>query len=142
MQHLSALLVSGAILSLIAAGLHFACIVRGAKCFRLLGAGEPIVSLSEAGHWYPPCIAFVIGLVLTVWALYALSGAGVILPLPHVRVVLVGITAVYLLRAVTFPLLKPLFPGNNMTFWLVSSAMSLLIGLIHLGGLIQVWQRL
>ena len=142
MHSFSTSLLVGAALSLVAAILHFACIFWGTNGFRFLGAGEPIVSMSAAGHWYPPFIAFVIGTVLTVWAFYALSGAGVISPLPLLRVVLVGITAVYLLRATAFPLLKPIFPGNSTTFWLVTSGISLLIGLAHLTGLIQVWRRI
>ena len=142
MHSFSTSLLVGAALSLVAAILHFACIFWGTNGFRFLGAGEPIVSMSAAGHWYPPFIAFVIGTVLTVWAFYALSGAGVISPLPFLRVVLVGITTVYLLRAVAFPLLKPIFPGNSTSFWLVTSGISLLIGLAHLAGLIQVWRRL
>lgn len=134
-------LLLGAALSLIAALVHFACIPWGANGFRFLGAGEPIVSMSAARHWYPPLVAFVIGTVLSIWATYALSGAGLLPPLPYLRLALVGITAVYLLRALAFPLLKPAFPGNSTTFWLVTSAICLVIGLAHLVGLIQVWQR-
>lgn len=134
-------LLFGAALSLVAAVLHFACIFWGANGFRFLGAGEPIVSMSAAGHWYPPFIAFVIGAVLATWALYALSGSGVIPPLPYLRLVLLSITVVYLFRAVAFSLLKPAFPGNSAMFWLVTSAICLVIGLTHLLGLIQVWQR-
>ena len=134
-------LLLGAALSLIAAALHFACIFWGANGFKFLGAGEPIVSMSAAGHWYPPFIAFVIGVVLATWSLYALSGSGIIPPLPYLRLALVGITAIYLFRAVAFPLLKPAFSGNSATFWLITSAICLVIGLTHLLGLIQVWQR-
>lgn len=134
-------LLIGAALSFFAAVLHFACIIWGANGFRFLGAGEPLVSMSTAGHWYPSFIAFVIGTMLTTWALYALSGAGVVSPLPYLRAALVGITAVYLLRAVAFPLLKPIFPGNSTTFWLVSSAICFIIGLTHLFGLFHVWQH-
>ena len=134
-------LLFGAALSFAAALLHFACIPWGANGFRFLGAGEPIVSMAAAGHWYPPVIAFVIGAVLLVWAAYALSGAGVLPALPYVRVVLAGVTAVFLLRALAFPLLKPAFPGNSTAFWLVTSGICLLIGLVHLVGLIQIWSR-
>lgn len=134
-------LLFGAALSFMAALLHFACIPWGANGFRFLGAGEPIVSMSAEGHWYPPFIAFVIGTILTVWAIYALSGAGRIAPLPYLRLVLSGITAIYLIRALAFPLLKPAFPDNSMTFWLVTSGICLVIGMAHLIGLFQVWHR-
>lgn len=136
------LLVIGALLSLCAALLHFACLFWGAEGFRILGAGEPIVSMARAGHWYPPLVAIVIGSLLSVWALYALSGSGMIQALPYLRLVLSGISAIYIFRALCFPLLKPAFPGNSPTFWLVSSGICLLIGLLHLIGLIQVWQRI
>ena len=50
-------------------------------------------------------------------------------PLALLLVSLVG--AVYLGRAVAFPFLKPVFPANTQTFWLVSSGICLVIGLIH-----------
>ncbi|MFV0664192.1 MAG: hypothetical protein ACK5NS_11085 [Denitromonas sp.] len=142
MMTYNTLLVMGAALSQIAAALHFLCIFWGANGFRLLGAGEPIVALATAGHWYPRLVAFVVGVVLSVWALYALSAAGVIGPLPYVRGVLSCITAIYLIRALAFPLIKPAFPGNSAAFWVVSSAICLVMGLVHLVGLVQVWQRL
>ena len=141
MHNLNLPLLLGAVLSFIAALLHFACIPWGANGFKFLGAGEPIVGMSAAGHWYPPFMAFVIGMVLSIWAIYAASGAGLISPVPYLRVVLVGVTSVYLLRAVAFPLLKPAFPGNSAAFWLVTSTICLAIGLLHLIGLVQVWPR-
>lgn len=121
MSSLNVFLVLGAALSAIAAALHFACIFWGAPGFRFLGAGESIAQMAEKGHWYPSFIAFVIGAVLTVWAVYALSGAGLLMRLPFVRLVLSAITGIYLLRVLAFPLLKPAFPGNSDRFWMVSS---------------------
>ncbi len=135
-------LVLGAALSAMAAALHFACIIWGAPLFRFLGAGEPIARMAETGHWYANFIAFAIGTLLAVWAAYALSGAGLLIRLPFVQLVLSAITGIYLLRAVAFPLLKPAFPNNSDTFWLVTSGICLIIGLLHLAGLRQVWNRL
>jgi hypothetical protein len=135
-------LLAGAILSFAAALLHFACIFWGADGFRILGAGNDMIRMSEAGHWYPSFISFVMGSLLTAWAAYALSAGGFIKPLPLLRFALVAITAVYMLRAIGFPLLKPVFPDNSMTFWLVSSGICLCIGVAHLVGLIQVWGRI
>lgn len=138
----NAYLVLGAALSAVAAALHFACIFWGAPGFRFLGAGESIAQMAEAGHWYPSFIAFVIGTILTVWSAYALSGAGLLMPLPFARLVLSAITGIYLLRALAFPMLKPAFPENSDTFWLVTSGICLFLGLIHLVGLRQVWRQL
>jgi len=138
----SVFLLVSASLSLAAAVLHFACIPWGANGYRILGAGEPIVTWAAQGHWYPPLVAFFIGSVLSVWASYALSAAGFLRPLPFLKPVLVFITAIYILRAVAFPLLKPAFPGNSQTFWLISSAICLLVGVVHLVGIIQAWGHL
>jgi hypothetical protein len=135
-------LLAGAISSFAVALLHWACIFWGANGFRILGAGNDIVRLSESGHWYPSFIALVIGAVLAVWSAYALSAGGFIRSLPFLRVALVAITAVYLFRAVGFALLKPFFPYNSTKFWLVTSGICLCIGIVHLVGLIQVWRRI
>ena len=141
MPHHNLPLLMGAELSFLAALVHLACIPWGANGFRFLGAGEPMARMSEAGHWYPPLMAFGIGAVLSVWGAYALSGAGLLPPLPYWREVLVGVSAVYLLRALAFPFLRPVFPDNSTTFWLVTSGICLLIGVIHVVGLVQVWPR-
>jgi hypothetical protein len=132
-------LVAGALFSALAAILHFAGIFWGAAGYRVLGAGEPIVRMAQAGHWYPSFIACAVGAVLLTCALFALSGAGVIAQLPWARAVLVVITAVFLVRALFYPLLKPLFPGNSETFWRVTSGVCFVIGTAHLIGLYQVW---
>ncbi len=131
-----------AALSFVVALLHYACIFLGAPAFRLLGAGERIALLSERGHWYPPVIAFVIGSVLAIWSAYALSAAAVLPRLPFIKAALPLITTIYLLRAVAFPLIKPAFPDNTPTFWLVTSVICLVIGLTYLLGLVGVWPAL
>jgi hypothetical protein len=134
-------LLTGGALSATAALLHLGCIAFGAPWYRALGAGEGIARMAEAGHWYPTAVTLFITLMLTVWALYALSGAGVIRRLPLLRLGLCAITAVYLVRGLAFPLLMPYFPGNSLAFWLTSSAICLGIGAVHLVGLRQVWAR-
>ena len=135
-------LVAGAALSALAALAHLGCIAFGGDWYRALGAGERMARLAEAGHWYPTFMATAIATVLFVWSLYALSGAGVIRRLPLLRTALFAITAVYLLRGVLFVPLMPFFPGNSMTFWLLSSAICLGFGLVHLAGLRRAWPRL
>ncbi|MEN1927326.1 hypothetical protein [Luteimonas qiangzhengi] len=136
------LLVLGAALSGLAALMHLACLVVGAPLFRLLGAGEQMAQLYLAGHWYPTAVTLVIAGVLAAWSAYALSGAGVIRKLPLRRTALCAITAIYIVRGVAFAPVMAYFPGNSMTFWVVSSAICLLIGIVHLVGLRQSWGRL
>lgn len=135
-------LMIGAALTLLAAAAHFACIFWGANGFRFLGAGEPLATMAERGHWYPSLAAFVIGAGLVVWAAYALSAAGVIGPLPYLRPALALIAAIFIGRAVGFPLLKSAFPDNSPLFWLVTSGICLFIGLAYLIGLAGLWHQL
>lgn len=138
---LNALLVTGAALSIVAALLHFACVFIGAPAFRMLGAGEKLARMAERGSWYPGFVAFAIGMALCVCAAYALSGAGLLPRFPLLRTVLVLFTAALLVRAFAFPLLRPVFPENSTTFWLVSSAACLGTGIVHAIGLSQVWSH-
>lgn len=132
-------LVTGAALTGTAALMHFACIIFGAPAFRFLGAGEQLASMAERGHWYPNLAAFVIGAALSLCSAYALSAARLLPRFPLVRTVLCLATGAFLLRAIAFPWLKPAFPDNSNTFWLVTSGICLTIGLVHLAGLRQVW---
>ena len=135
-------LIAAAVLSGAAAFVHLGCIFFGAPWYRFLGAGEQMAQLDLAGHWYPKAVTSVLVVILSVWALYALSGASVIRRLPLVRSVLCVVTGIYLLRAVVFVPLQDYFPGNSMSFWLVSSAICFAIGAVHLVGLRQVWSDL
>ncbi|HEX8408359.1 MAG TPA: hypothetical protein VF883_05810 [Thermoanaerobaculia bacterium] len=131
-------LLAGAIFSAVAALLHVGCLVFGAPWYRFLGAGERMARMAERGHWYPAAVTTAIICILSVWALYASSGAGLIRPLPFLRVVLFAIGAVYLLRGLGAAVLVPYFPGNSLDFWLVTSAVCTVAGALHLIGLKEI----
>ncbi|APP78393.1 hypothetical protein [Xanthomonas hortorum] len=135
------LLVAGG-LNALAALLHLGCIAAGPAGYRLLGAGDGMAQMASAGHWYPTVVTLIIVSILLVWALYALSGAGLVRRLPLLRWVLLAITGVYLLRGLFFAPLMAHFPGNSMTFWYASSAICLAFGIVHAVGLRQSWSRL
>lgn len=135
-------LVIGGALSAAAALAHLACVFVGAPAYRFMGAGEKMARAAEAGKVQATVVTLAIAGVLLVWAAYAFSGAGVIASLPFTKPALITISAVYLARAVAFPLLKPAFPENSQTFWRVSSGICLVIGLLHLYGLIARWSAL
>lgn len=128
--------------SLAASLLHLACIAGGADWYRALGAGERMARMAARGHWYPTVITLGIAAVLSVWALYAWSGAGLLRRLPFLRPCLCAIAGVYLLRALAFVPLQVFFPGNSAAFWYLTSGISLGLGLLHAFGLRQAWSRL
>ncbi|MEO6065953.1 MAG: hypothetical protein ABIP49_09275 [Lysobacterales bacterium] len=134
--------IAGGVLSALAALLHLGCIVFGAPWYRFLGAGEHMARMAEAGSPYPARLTLLVAGMLMVWSAYAFSGGGVLPRLPLLRVALCAITLVYLARAVAFPAIMPMFPGNTFTFWLASSAICAGIGIVHLIGLRQAWSQL
>lgn len=136
------ILILAAICSGVAALLHLGCIIFGGDWYRFFGAGEQMAQLAEAGHIYPTIITSVIVAVLIIWSLYALSGAGVILRLPLLRLGLCIIAAIYLLRGIAFIPLMPMFPENSVTFWVVSSTTCLVFGSLYALGIRQYWAYL
>ncbi|MCL1068394.1 hypothetical protein L2735_16600 [Shewanella olleyana] len=118
------------------------CIYFGASWYRFFGAVEQMALMAAQGQLQPTIITLVIFTVLFVWSCYALSAAGLIIKLPLVRLILVLITTIYLLRGLAgfYFVSSPL--GRTPEFWIWSSLICLVIGLFHLVGLIQQWQRL
>lgn len=141
-ERLNVLLLAGGTLSVIAAVLHLACIAFGPAWYRFFGAGEQMVQLAASGSLYPAVVTSLIASVLLVWALFAFSAAGLVRKLPLLRTALSAITAVYLIRGVAVLPFIAYLPGRSVAFWWWSSAICLMIGLVHLAGLVQVWRRL
>tara|TARA_B100001059_G_scaffold65438_1_gene61735 strand:- start:10405 stop:10848 length:444 start_codon:yes stop_codon:yes gene_type:complete len=135
-------LIAAALCCIVAAVAHVGCIVFGGDWYRFFGAGEQMALLAEQGHWYPTVATAVISLLLVLWALFALSGAGVIRRLPLLRTALCVISAIFLLRGLAFVAIMPMFPGNSLTFWLISSAICLTIGMLYVAGTVSVWRKL
>jgi hypothetical protein len=135
-------LTFGAILSAVAAAAHICVIIGGAPLYRFFGAGEQFAVASEKGKIYPAVVTFGIAGVLAAWAAYALSGAGWLIGLPFLKETLCVITGVYLLRGVGgFAMLAVRSPYSN-SFIVVSSLICFGFGLVHLQGLMQVWDNL
>lgn len=133
------LLIVAAICSGIAALLHLGCIIFGGNWYRFFGAGEKMAQMAETGHIYPTIVTSVIVALLTIWSLYALSGAGLILRLPLLRLGLCIIAAIYLFRGIAFIPLMSMFPENGVMFWVVSSATCFVFGLLYALGIRQSW---
>lgn len=136
-------LLGGAALSAIAALLHLACIIFGPSWYRFFGAGERMAQLSAAGRIGPAIITTGIAGVLILWALYALSGAGVISRLPLTRTALCTIAGIYLLRGLSGFVLAVAAPGErSVAFWCWSSLICLAIGALYFFGTRQAWSQL
>ncbi|MEP7096321.1 MAG: hypothetical protein ABI748_01555 [Dokdonella sp.] len=138
----SAFLIAGAAFSAAAALLHLGCILFGAPWYRFLGAGERMAQAALDGRWYPTVVTLAIAVILSIWSLYALSGAGVIGRLPFLRFGLCVITAIYLLRGIGFIPLMRRIPDNSFSFWIVSSLICLVFGVVYLIGVRQAWAHL
>jgi hypothetical protein len=134
-------LALGGALSAAASVVHLACIALGAPAYRFMGAGERMARAVEAGKIEPTLVTLAIASILLAWAMYAFSGAGLGPQLPLTGFALPLISFVYLARAFAFPLLRPRFPENSTTFWLVSSGACLVLGLLYAVGAVAVWAR-
>lgn len=135
-------LIAAGSLSAAAALAHVVCVWIGGPAYRFLGAGERMARAAEAGSPLPALMTLGIAAILGLWSAYAFSAAGLLPRLPLLRVALVAISAVYLLRALAFPLLMASFPDNSLQFWLLSSAICLVIGALHAYGTWQRWAQL
>ena len=135
-------LIAAAALDGIAALLHLGCIVGGPQWYRFFGAGEAIVRLAEYGSWRPTIFALLIAGILSVWGLFALSGAGLIGRLPLLRTALAAITLVYLARAAALPVMLATMHDRSSTFLWWSSLIVLGYGVVHGIGLFRAWPSL
>lgn len=127
-------LVWAAALTFVALVLHLACIIFGGDWYRILGAGEEMAKMDEAGQLYPAVITSMICVALATCVSYALSGAGIVRRLPLLQLGLWAIAAVFLLRSVSFVFLMPLFPDNSFLFWVLSSTFCFVIGACYAVG--------
>lgn len=140
------LLVSAGYLSFFAALLHVSCIFGGPDWYRFFGAGEHMAQMAANGDSYPTIVTLVIATVLSLWGLYALSGAGLIFKLPFIKTCLVAISAIYLVRGgaglvVPFFTTNSVIHQNSMTFWMVSSIVCCIYGTFYLLGTMRLCRQ-
>ena len=148
MQTHQRLLVTGGALTGVASLLHLAIILGGPDWYRFFGAGERMARLAARGSVYPTVITAGIATVLAAWALYALSGAGLIRRLPFLTPVLTLIATVYLARGIV-GIPAVLFMGGpyasqlraRMMFMVVSSVICLFLGSCYAAGAAALWKR-
>jgi hypothetical protein len=136
-------LIAGGCLSAAAALLHLAVIVGGPDWYRFFGAGEGFAVAAERGRWTPHLVAAGIAVLLSLWAAYAFSGAGLIRRLPLLRTALVTISAIYLARGLVILYPAGLArPDLSPRFMLWSSLIVLVYGIVHALGTWRAWPHL
>ena len=138
----------GALLTGAASLLHLGIIFGGPDWYRFFGAGEGMARLSARGSLYPTLVTAAIASVLGLWALYGLSGAGVIRRLPLLRLALVLIACAYFARGILGIPVVLLAEGpyadelkGRMTFMVVSSLICMFLGSCYAFGAARMWQR-
>jgi hypothetical protein len=139
------LLFASGLASLALALLHAVLIFVGPPAYRYFGAGEAMARQAESGSLEPGAVTLAIAAVLSMFGLYALSGAGAVRRLPLLRTFLVAITVIYTLRGLSlfaqaWAWLR--FPDRMPPRFVVFSAAALTLGLLHLAGLLRSWRRL
>ena len=134
-------LIAGGVLSAAASALHLGCMAGGPSWYRFFGAGAKIVRLAERG-WGAVPVTLLIAAVLAAWAAYAFSGAQLIPRLPLLRPALVAIAAVYLLRGLVIVPMLAFCPAMVTPFWLWSSAIVLVYGMVYAVGTSRAWPAL
>lgn len=125
--------------------LHIVIIFYGAPAYRFFGAGEDMAVMSEEGSLFPAAITFVIALIFIIWGLYAFSGVGLIKKLPLLRLGLIIIGLIYTLRGVliVYQIYEiVVLNGSLVISELVSSFVSLFIGVLYLTGIGIGWRTL
>jgi len=123
----------GGIASFLIVVLHLALALMP-QWYRYFGADE-LAQLHEEGSPFTVLVTLGLALMFAAWAVYALSGAGVIGRLPWLRAVLVAAGGIYILRSLMLPseLIKVLLSGYPFRF-VVFSTGSLAAGLLYVVG--------
>jgi hypothetical protein len=143
---MNSFLLVGAVLSALAAMLHVCIAIGGPSWYRFFGAGEKMAAAAHKGKVYPTLITLGIAVVLLAWSLYAISGSGALPKFPLLKLALCLITVTYIGRGIAGFML--LFSSSFLrlsytsTFIVVSSAICLGFGFVHLIGLVQVWDSI
>ena len=125
-------------MSLGAALLHLAIIIGGPNWYRYFGAGEEVGRMAAEGRWRPAIITGLVAIGLALCGLYALSGAGLVPSLPLLDIVLCVVAGAYTLRGLAYPVLKVMNSEASTPFFLWSSIICLIVGVVHLIGLAQI----
>lgn len=136
-------LIAGGVGVLLGALLHVGVLTGGPDWIAFVGAPASIIQSARDGTWLARAGALGVAALLTVWALYAFSGAGVIRRLPLLRTVLAAIAVIFLLRGlVIVPFLGRVNWRHPIDLSIVSSSFFILgLGAAYALGAVALLKR-
>lgn len=86
-------------------------------------------------------LCIVVGLIVAVFGIYALSGGGMIRRLPLLRTLLAIATAIYILRGLLLiPQVPLVLKHPELVRFLIFSVIALVVGFVLLVGTVQTWK--
>lgn len=137
-------LLAAAAFSFSIALLHLAIIWIGVPAYLFFDAPQNLIDLAYHGSIQPALITLLLALLFTIFGLYALAGAGRGPAMPVVRLVLIGISGVYIMRGLLgVPQMVMLaFTNEVPARAVVFSAISFVIGLTYAIGTVLRWTRM
>lgn len=126
-------LVLGGVASFLITLLHIVLAIRP-QIYRYFGAAE-LSQLHKQGSSFTVFVTVGLVVMFASWGVYALSGAGLISPLPLMRTVLITIGVIYVLRSLMLPseIVKVIQSDYPFRFIILSTG-SLATGLLYLYG--------
>jgi len=135
------LLFLGACANFAIALVHVGIVIVGSPAYLYFGAAG-LADLAAQGSPIPALVTLTLAVLFVAWGLYALSGAGILPRLPWPRAALLIISFIYLGRGSLLLLdLAWLILGAGYPFrQFVFSAVSLVVGLVILVGVILRWR--
>lgn len=126
-------LILGGTASLLIALLHVILAIWP-QIYSYFNAAE-LAQMYANGSSFPVFVSIGLALMFAGWGIYALSGAGIIRPLPLLKAVLITIGIIYILRGLMLPseAIKVLKTRHSFRFIIMSTG-CLAIGTLHLWG--------
>lgn len=124
-------------ISLFGALIHFAAPWLGPEWYAFLQGPPKVVASVQAGTWFAPAGAALIGALMLICCLYALAGAGRLNCLPFAPMAQGTITAVCLLRGLLVVPYLYKFPERILTFDVVVSLIWIAAGIAFMVGILR-----
>jgi len=109
---------------------HMSCIILGEACYRAQLAPEPVIQSAIQGSWEAPISTTFISAIFVVCAIYALSAAKIVRPVPFLRLGIFVISGMCIIRGIaTIPIVMmlsgevPIFAYVSGFVWFVSGVL-------------------